>query len=459
VSPLYPSHWDEIEAPSISAELPGPRSREILDRVGRTGYAGLVGDLMPFAVAEKHGWTVTDADGNIFVDCISASASVPLGAGRRELLDPAIAEIERIGNEDSHSYISALTADLGDRLLEVTPQSLTRFDIALNGTEAVEIAVKMMRRATGRPIILGFHGSYHGESTTTAALGAEAVEIAAGLRALVPGFAHVPYPHPYRTPFKDPRPGGSGDSTVDFIRDHVLFHAVDPADVAGVVIEPVLGSGGCVAPPDSFWPALTELCREHDWLLCADEVKSGMGRAGHLFAVERWGVEPDLMCLGKALGGGVMPIGALLASERVLGEIDDVPTGSTWAWLPGSCAAAIATLDVFAREPVLENVRALETTAQARLDELCERHEPIGDVRAVGCLQAIEFVTDRESQNLDSDLQHRVAAEMTRRGVLADSSSTSLNIQPSLVMPPAALDDAYDVVGQAVETALAARTR
>ena len=363
MSPLYPPAWDEIEAPSIVAEPPGPKSREILERVERTAYAGLASDILPLAVADKAGWTVTDADGNVFLDCISSSASVPLGAGRREILEPALAAVERFGNEDAHSLVTGLTAELGERLLDVAPKSLTRYDIALNGTEAVETAIKMMRRATGRPVIIGFHGSYHGESTTTAALGAEAVEISSGLRALVPGFAHVPYPHAYRSPFKDPRPGGSGDSTVDYIRDHLLFHALDPADVAGVVIEPILGSGGCVAPPDSFWPALTELCREHDWLLCADEVKSGMGRSGHLFAVERWGVEPDLMCLGKALGGGAMPIGALLGTERVLGEIDDVPTGSTWAWLPGACAAAIATLDVFASEPVLENVAALEVVA------------------------------------------------------------------------------------------------
>ncbi|HYH60789.1 MAG TPA: aminotransferase class III-fold pyridoxal phosphate-dependent enzyme [Solirubrobacterales bacterium] len=454
MSPLYPPAWDEIEAPSIVTEPPGPKSREILERVGRTAYAGLASDVLPLALADKAGWTVTDADGNVFIDCISSSASVPIGAGRREILEPALAAVERFGNEDSHSLVTELTAHLGERLLDVVPKSLTRYDIALNGTEAVETAVKMMRRATGRPVIIGFHGSYHGESTTTAALGAEAVEISRGLRALVPGFAHVPYPHAHRSPLKDARPGGSGDSTVDFIRDHLLFHALDPGDVAGVVIEPVLGSGGCVAPPDSFWPALTELCREHDWLLCADEVKSGMGRTGHLFAVERWGVEPDLMCLGKALGGGAMPIGALLASERVLGEIDDVPTGSTWAWLPGSCAAAIATLDFFAAEPVLENVAALEAVATERLNELRDRHDAIGDVRAEGCLQAIEFVTDSETLNLDPALMGAVATEMVRRGVLADPSSTSLNIQPSLVMSPAALGDAYDIIGEAVDAAI-----
>jgi 4-aminobutyrate aminotransferase-like enzyme len=459
VSPLYPSEWDKIEAPAIVVEPPGPRSREILARISATAYPGTANHLAPLALASKRGWTAADVDGNLYLDCASASASVPLGAGRPELLAPAIEALETFGNEDTHALASELTAELGERLLAVAPASLSRYDIALNGTEAVEIAIKIMRRATGRPVILAFHGSYHGESTTTAALGAEAAEISRGLRGLVPGFVHVPYPHGYRTPFREPRPGGSGDATVDYIRDHVLFHALDPAEVAGVVIEPVLGSGGCVAPPDSFWPALTALCREHDWLLCADEVKTGIGRAGHLFAVDRWGVEPDLMCLGKALGGGVMPIGALLGSERALGGFDDVPTGSTWAWLPGSCAAALATLDLFAAQPVLENVAELEALAAERLNELRRRFEQIGDVRAVGCFQAIEFVRDRATAELDSVLQEAVATEMLRRGVIADSSTTSLNIQPSLVLPAAVLDRVYAIVAESIEAALAAPSR
>ena len=152
-----------------------------------------------------------------------------------------------------------------------------------------------------------------------------------------------------------------------------------------------------------------------------------------------------------------MPIGALLGTERILGQIDDVPTGSTWAWLPGACAAAVATLDVFASQPVLENVAALQEVAEQKLSGLRDRHEETGDVRAVGCLQAIEFVVDRETRNLDSDLQHAVAAEMARRGVLADSSSTSLNIQPSLVMPPERLAEAYDIVDAAIGAAKSAR--
>jgi 4-aminobutyrate aminotransferase-like enzyme len=447
----------EVEAPLIRVEPPGPRSREVLERVGRLAYPGLAEGLTPFAVARKRAYTVEDVDGNVYLDLASASASVPLGAGRDDLIDPAVAAIREIGNEDSHALVSELTAELAERLLDIAPASLTLFDIALNGTEAIEIAVKMMRRSTGRPVVIGFMGGYHGESTITAALGAEHSEISRGLRGLVPGFMHVPYPHAYRTPFREPRPGGSGDSTVDYIRDHLLFHAVDPGEVAGVLIEPILGSGGCVTPPDAFWPALTELCEEHGWLLCLDEVKTGFGRSGHMFAGERWGLEPDLVCLGKAMGGGVMPIGAVLGSERAMGGFDDVPTGSTWSWLPGSCAAALATIDAFEREPVLENVRELERVGGERLAAIRERHDAVGDVRAVGCFQAIEFVADRDTRERALELQHAVAAAACRRGVIADSSTTSLNLQPSLAMPPAALQRAYEIVAQSIDAAVSDR--
>ena len=459
MSPLIPPEWEGLEAPRMVVEPPGPKSREILARIEATAYPGLSHGLAPFALAGKRAWTVTDADDNVYLDLASASASVPLGAGREELLAPAIEALRAFGNEDSHALVSELTAELGERLLAIAPGEISRFDIALNGTEAVEIAVKMMRRSTGRPVVIGFLGGYHGESTTTAALGAEHSEISRGLRGLVPGFAHVPYPNPYRSPFREPRPGGSGDATVDYLRDHVLFHALDPSEVAGVVIEPLLGSGGCISPPQSFWTALAELCAEHEWLLCADEVKTGFGRAGHLLAIEPTGVEPDLICLGKALGGGVMPIGAVLASERAAGGYDDVPTGSTWSWLPGSCAAALATLDFFDREPVLENVRELERVARGRLEGLAKRFDQIGEVRATGCFLAIEFVRDHETRERATELQDAVAAEACRRGVIADSSTTSLNIQPSLVMPAAELERAFDIIEESIAAAVGAVER
>ena len=437
--------------PAVPGHLPGPRSTIELERLRKLVYPGTSEHLVPFVIESKSEYLVNDIDGNTFVDLVSSSASVPLGAARADLIEPLTAAMERIGNEDSHGAASGFMLPLAEKLIEITPASLTRVDLGLNGTEVVETAVKMMRRATGRPIIIGFLGGYHGETSLTAALGAEAHEISRGIRPLSAGFAHVPYPNPYRSPFGPPRPGGSGDPTVDYIRDHLLFHAIDPAEVAGVVIEPILGSGGCVAPSDEFWKALTGLCREYDWLLAADEVKTGFGRSGYMFAVERWGVEPDLMCLGKAMGGGVAPIAALMGSERVLGSFDDVPTGSTWSWLPWACAASLATIEAYEREPVLANVRELERVGRERLGRIADRFEQVGEARAVGGFQALEFVRDRETRERDPELQHAVGRRAVELGILTDSSSTSLNIQPSLTMPPDRYGAALGRIERAVD--------
>lgn len=442
------------ELPPVPGPLPGPKSAAELERLRGVVYPGTSEHLVPFIIDSKSEYLVNDIDGNTFVDLVSSSASVPLGAGRQDLIEPLAEVMGRIGNEDSHGAATEYMLPLAEKLVEITPASLTRVDLGLNGTEVVETAVKMMRRATGRPIVFGFLGGYHGETSLTSALGAEEIEISRGIRPLSAGFTHVPYPNPYRSPFGPPRAGGSGDATIDYIRDHLLFHAIDPAEVAGVVIEPILGSGGCVAPSDAFWKALTGLCEEFDWLLTADEVKTGFGRSGHMFAVERWGVEPDLMCLGKAMGGGVAPIAALMGSERVLGSFDDVPTGSTWSWLPWACAASLATIEAYEREPVLENVRELERVGTEKLGRIAERFEQVGEARAVGGFQALEFVRDRETRERDPELQHLVGRRAVELGILTDSSSTSLNIQPSLAMPPADFEEALDRIEGAVETSV-----
>jgi 4-aminobutyrate aminotransferase-like enzyme len=421
--------------PDVRVIPPGPQSRKILKKQTKVFYPGLTHGQAPFIIKRKYGYAVEDVDGNIYLDLVSASGSVPLGSAHPGITKKAVEALRRYGNEDSHALACELMLPLAEKLIEITPKSLTRVDISLNGTEAVETAIRFMRRYTGRSVIIGFFGGYHGESGATASLGAEEASISRGLRSITPGYIHVPYPNSYRCPFEPPRPGGSGDSTVDYIRDYLLFHAVHPAEVAGVIIEPILGAGGCITPPDSFWTALIDLCKEHDWLLCADEVKTGFGRSGKMFAVQHWGVEPDLMCLGKNLGGGVMPIGAVLGSEKVMGSFDDVSTGSTWSWLPAACAAAIECIEIFHREPILQNVLKLEEAGRQSLGNLVERYEVVGDVRVKGCFMGVEFVKDRRSKERAAGLQEEVARQCFQRGIFGDSSSTSYNIQPSLITP------------------------
>jgi 4-aminobutyrate aminotransferase-like enzyme len=433
-----------VNGPNVHTPLPGPEGAAILDKLAPLLYPGLHGDLGPFVIRRKDGSWIEDVDGNVFLDLISGMASVPLGAANKRITDAAVDALRTTGIEDAHFYAHEYMLPLAEQVLAVAPDGLTRVDIALNGTEAVETMIRFARRATGRPIVIGFMGGYHGEAGTAGAVGAETSDLSAGYRALMPGFVHVPYPNPYRTPF-EARPGGTGDGTVDYIRDHLLFPAVDPAEVAAIVIEPVLGSGGCVAPPASFWTALADLCEEFGILLAVDEVKCGYGRSGAMFAVQRWGVRPDLMALGKAMGGGVMPIGAVLGTERAMG-FDDLSTGSTWSWFPASCAAALETLAIFREEPVLDNVLALEAAGAEALGGLAERFPSVGDGRSIGCFQAIELVTDRTTKDRDAARQRGLAERLAARGILADSSTTSLNIQPSLVLPVETLRMAYGVI-------------
>lgn len=434
------------------ATPPGPLGRSILAQQEEVLYPGLAHGLGPLVIRDKSGYEVSDVDGNVYWDFISGMAAVPLGAAREDITEAAVGALRRFGNEDTHFYSHEYVLPLARALLAIAPANLSRVDIALNGTEAVESAVRFMRRATGRSTIVGFMGGYHGETGTAGAVGAETSDLSFGYRSITPGILHVPYPNPYRTPFTA-RPGGTGDGTVDYLRDHLLHHVIDPREVAGFVIEPVLGSGGCVAPPPEFWPAFVALCDEYDLLWCADEVKTGFGRTGEMFAVQRWGVEPDVMALGKAMGGGVMPIGAVLGTERAMG-FDDVSTGSTWSWLPAACAAALETLAVFEREPVLAHVMDLERAAGPALARLAERHECVGDVRVVGGFIAVEFVKDRVTKERDLDLMERVAWGCLRRGLLADPSTTSLNLQPSLLVPVDVLVAAIEIVHAAIAAAL-----
>jgi 4-aminobutyrate aminotransferase-like enzyme len=200
------------------------------------------------------------------------------------------------------------------------------------------------------------------------------------------------------------------------------------------------------------------LCAEHGWLLCADEVKTGCGRCGTFLAVERLGVTPDVVCLGKGLGGGVAPIGAVLGSERALGGFDDVSTGSTWSWLPIGCAAALAFLDELHRPGVLGHVLEIEERSRAAFGALAGKFDAVGDVRSAGALTAVEFVRDHASRQRDTALQDTVAAEAFQRGLLTDSSTTSLNIQPSLITPLEVIDQAADIVADSLTAALS-RTR
>ena len=322
-----------VAYPEVEDEPPGPRSAELMARNDAVMY-GPYRDhaTVPLYIEHKTDWLIADVDGNSFVDHVSGWGSNPLGAMPEPALPRAIEAMHRYGFEITDYVRSPPPIELAERLVELAPASITRAATGITGTEVVEGAVKLAREATGRPMILGFLGQYHGEATyLTAAGSTDLSEVTSNSAQYVSGLVFAPYPNQFRAPFHK-GPGPYDDTIyVDYLEEVLLRHQVDPEQIAGVLIEPILGEGGIVIPSAGVLGATDALCERYGWVLIADEVQTGIGRCGTMFAVERWDLEPELILLAKGFAGGVMPIGGTLGSERVMAQATN-HVGSTFGW-------------------------------------------------------------------------------------------------------------------------------
>jgi len=424
--------------PRVVTALPGPISA----RLFADADAVLCGPMrdhvdVPFVEARKSDWVIEDVDGNTFVDLVSAWGSTPLGA-HPAATGVAAEALDRYGMEITDYVFNEPALALARRLVEIAPAGISRVGPSISGTEAVEAGVKLAREATGRPMILGFHGQYHGESTyLTAAASTDLSEVTSNAAQYVSGMVFAPYPNRFRAPFhKGP---GPYDDTLyaDFIEEHLLVHQVDPEQVAGVLIEPVLGEGGILVPSAQFWRRLTELCRRYGWKLILDEVQTCLGRCGTMFAAELWDLEPDIVLMGKGIAAGCQPIAAVLATDAVMAD-SDVQPGGTFAWTPAACAGALAGIEAIIAEGALQNARALADVAHEELYPLVELHEQVGDVRVVGAWVGVEFVTDKRSITPAPAFHAAVHQKLVRRGVLGITQwgKWVYRMQPAINMPP-----------------------
>jgi 4-aminobutyrate aminotransferase-like enzyme len=424
--------------PQVRTPLPGPRSRELLDALDRVVIASMTDhDEVPFVEARKTDWLIEDVDGNTFVDHCSAWGSSPLGATPPRVQHAVDEAQRRYGMEISDYVPNEAAIALAERLVEIAPTGLTRAAYQVSGTLAVESGVKLARHATGRPMILTFYGQYHGESTyLTAGVSTDLAEVTTENAQYVAGLVFTPYPNRFRAPFH--RGPGPYDDTMylDYLEDWVLVHQVEPEQIAGVLIEPVLGEGGILVPSPQFWERLSAMARRWGWKLILDEVQTGMGRCGSMFAFERWGLEPDVVLLGKGFAGGGQPIAALLGTEEMMGETE-LHVGGTFAWTPAAAAGALASIDGILEENVLANVAEIERVALEELTPLIERVPQVGDVRAAGALIGVEFVQDRETIAPAPAFHRAVHLAALRRGVLGITQwgKWIYRMQPALNMP------------------------
>jgi 4-aminobutyrate aminotransferase-like enzyme len=336
--------------------------------------------------------------------------------------------------------------ELAEKLLETAPSSkLTRVLLELSGTGAAEGAVKFAVESSRRPLILSFMGQYHGLSIAGVNIGSLTSDERRYWEAFQGGVMHAPYPFPYRRP-KGMTESDYGDWVLGFIEDHLLKHIATPDRIAGVLFEPVACEAGIWIPPPRFARGLKRLCEAYDWLFIDDEVEAGLGRTGKMWAIEHWHVEPDLMAIGKGLSGGLMPIAAILGSEKVMGE-REIAVGTTFAGHPAACVAASKTLDIMRGSRIAERSARLGARALRRVREW-ERFDLVGETRGLGLCIGIEIVKDKNSKLPNPEVTRRVFdyCVVNRTIPLYSHDDTVLRIEPALTIEEEVLESALDTI-------------
>ena len=403
----------------------------------------------PIVVKRAYGIHVEDLDGNRYVDLFSGISTNNLGHCHPEVVQ-AIAEQAGKFMHVSGYYNHQLEVELAERLIGLAPKSLSKVFFCNSGTEAVDGAVKLAKKLAlmeGRQgsTVVALRGSFHGRLSLTLSLtGQRKYKAKLGNYANYPGIIHAPCPYHYRF-------GGGmseaefGERCADDVGEIIDHYAA--GDVAAVVVEPILGEGGIIVPPDTYLPRLERICRERGVALIVDEVQTGFGRTGKIFASEHWGVKPDIMAMAKALGAG-LPLGAIAVSERVDNALEPGDHFNTFMGNPVSCAAALAGLGVLLRERLAENALRQGELIVKMMRDAMDEIPFIGDVRGRGLMIGVELVADRRSKKPASELADKTKSVMRRRGYLIGVGGLYKNVLR--IQPPLTITG--DVAEQAGET-------
>ena len=383
----------------------GPQSQELLKRKERV-VAPACTSLAPFMIAESRGTVVRDVDGNEYLDFTGGWGCLIVGHTHPRVVEAIRSQSEKYVHTDFSVIPYEPYVALAERLVRYAPgERPKRVAFFNSGAEAVENAVKIARFHTKRRAVVVFEGAFHGRTLLTMTMTHKASPYKAHFGPFAPDVYRVPFPNPYRNPMSFSR-----------WEEHVKT-LVDPEEVAAVVVEPIQGEGGFVVPTPEFLPKLREFCTEHGIVLVADEVQTGVGRTGTFFASEQFGIEPDLICLGKSLASG-LPLSGVLGAAEVVDSVPDSAIGGTYVGNPVACAAGLAVLDVLEGEKLLERARELGERLEARFREFQREFALVGDVRGLGAMRALELVKDRETKEPASEETARIIEGALRRGVI-----------------------------------------
>ncbi|HEV3304961.1 MAG TPA: 4-aminobutyrate--2-oxoglutarate transaminase [Candidatus Sulfotelmatobacter sp.] len=436
----------------LLTQIPGPKSKALSERRAKAVPRGLSHGTPIYVAKAEDAW-LEDVDGNRYIDFAGGIGCA--NSGHRQ--QPVVEAIREQLDNFLHMCVQVTPyegyVELAERMNEVTPGEFPKKTLFVNsGAEAVENAVKIARAYTKRPAIIAFEDAFHGRTMMTLALTSKTHPYKAGFAPFPGDVYRVPFAYCYRCSYNLKYP--SCDLFCARHLEDTFKRVVANEEVAAVIAEPVMGEGGFIAPPPDYFKVLIDLCHKHGILFIADEVQSGFGRTGALFASERYGIEPDLIVTAKSLGGG-LPLAAVTGRT----EIMDAPAvgglGGTFAGNPLSCAAALAVLDLFENENLLTRANELGERFQRRAREWQRRWPIVGDVRGLGGMQAIELVKSQETKTPATDETKQITQYCYEHGLItitAGSYSNVIRVLVPLVATSEQMDEGLDVL----ESALAA---
>ena len=430
-------------------KLPGPKAQEILKRDGAV-VSSSYPRAYPFVMDHGVDTEVWDVDGNRFIDLGAGLAVVSTGHSHPNVVKAIQEQAEKFIHVSS-DYYHPLWVEFSERLAHIAPFSdPAKIFLTNSGTEAVETAIKLARHHTGRTQFIAFYGAFHGRTIGSLAFTASKSIYRRGFHPVMSGVTHVPYPDPYR-PILRATSEDYGETVVDYIENVVLKHTVDPDDCAAILVEPIQGEGGYIVPPPGFFKALRRLCDKHGILLVADEVQSGMGRTGKWWAIENWGVEPDIVLSAKGIASGV-PLGAVIAREQIM----DWPTGAhgnTYGGNPIACSAGLATIDLI-ENGLMQNAAEVGEYASDALSEIQMRHPSMGEVRGKGLMIGVDFVQDRTTKKHAKKLRDRIIQKSFQGGIITfGAGESAIRLSPPLTITRDRIDESLIILENAITEA------
>ncbi|UCE15378.1 MAG: aspartate aminotransferase family protein [Candidatus Bathyarchaeota archaeon] len=419
--------------------------KEIVDKASKYLITSMLTKMQPIAIAEAKGATVKDVTGKEYIDCFAGIAVINAGHCQPDIVNAAVEQAKKLVHACTYVYYVPKAIELAEKLAEITPSSLQKTFFGNSGAEAIECAIKLARKYTKKPEIISLMASFHGRTMGTLSITGQAGRRKYDMGPYLQGISFAYPPYCYRCPFEKEYPDCSL-LCARSIRDVIKYCTSN--GVAAFIAEPLMGEGGIIPPPPEYFKVVKEILDEHNILFIADEVQSGFGRTGKFFAIEHYGVDPDIMTMAKGIADG-FPISACTTRPDIGDSFEPGDHLSTFGGSPVSAAAALANIDYLLREKLSEQAAKKGAYIMKRFNELKEDNDIIGDVRGKGLMIGIELVKDRKNKTPAAKETTKIRDLCLQKGVVIGSGGVKrdvLRLQPPLVISNEQIDRVIEIL-------------